>query len=632
MKICKLSFNPATLGALVLSIGLVVDDAIVILENIHKKIKEGSKPLQAAIDGTSELCLPIILITLTLAFVFLPTLFGEGPTRHEMRDFAIVISSAVIFSGINSLTLSPILSYLLMAKHKDNKWHQGVIDTVNNTYGRMLMFCLRFRVYIVTLVLALIALALFMMRDIQSETKPNISSRDVSITGRVFKQEDALQKEFFQDVTKTVSNILEQYRGKYYKFFYTSVDSGRLKITLMLKDNILNQRTVIIDNLLKELGDKAAGLSFSLNSDSLEKSVSFCITGEKSPEDLYYIGQKINEILKEKKLINSVWHSMQKSEGYNFQLDFNQIQNYNLDPERIQEMAHILFHYTSVGESSFVGDHKTYKTWIGSLKKYKYSTDHILNMVFPFPDRNESNKIIYVTLGELIKVSGHQSLTRKTRFMGYPSIGFTCGITNKATVGTVVDEIRKLQIAHVPFGTRVEFTGDARDYLSAKGNLIRMILFAILCIFLILAAQFESLISSFIVLTTAPLAFIGAVFAMKFFNLTFNVYTITGLITLTGLVTKHGILFVSTANGLRGTGTILSIIREAGVSRLNAVLMTTLAMVFGSIPLALSRSPSLVALRQMCIVIIGGLSIGTLLTIFFTPIVYYYFSRRNQIK
>jgi multidrug efflux pump len=633
MKIFKLSFNPSTLGALVLSIGLVVDDAIVILENIHKKIKEGLSPLQAAIAGTAELCLPIILITLTLAFVFLPTLFGEGPTRYEMKEFAIVISSAVIFSGINSLTLSPILSYLLMAKHNDNKWHQGIINKINKIYDNILIFCLKFRVYVAITVIFLITLAILLARNIQSETKPNISSNDVSLTGRVFKQEDALQKEFFQDVIKNVGNILEKYRGIYYKFFYTSVNAGRLQIHLLLKDDVLNKRTIVINKIIKELSHNISGLNFSLNSDSLEKSISFAVTGEKNPEDLYAIGEKLNQILREKGMIDSVWYSMQKSEGYNFKLDFNKIQSYNLDPDRVQEMVNILFHYTSVGESSFMGNHRTYKTWIGSLKKYKYSPHHILNMVFPFPDRNDGHKSIYITLGELIKVDNHKSLTKKSRFMGYPSISFTCGITAKATVGTVVEAIKKLQAAHVPFGTRIEFTNDARDYLSAKGNLIKMIIFAIICIFLILAAQFESLISSFVVLSTAPLAFMGAIFAMSIFKLTFNVYTITGLITLTGLVTKHGILFVSTANSLFFPGTsIINVIREAAVLRLNAVLMTTLAMIFGSIPLAISRSPSLTALRQMCIVIIGGLSLGTLLTIFFTPIVYYYFCRNSQVK
>lgn len=629
MVMLKLSFNPATLAALVLSIGLVVDDAIVILENIHKKILDGWDPLKAAIIATSELALPIILMTLTLAFVFLPTLFGEGPTKYELKEFALVISSAVIFSGINSLTLSPVLSYLFMANHKENYYHKKFMSGMDNIYKKILIKAFNWKKTILVIVGGLVVLFGGLSRDIPSENKPYIITEDVWLSGRIFRQENSVNKKFFFSYIEQLSKVLLKYKGVYYKYFYIEVDNGRMSARLMFYKKVIHKKQEIIDQLLKEINEEVPGIHFSLSSDSLEKKLSFNIVGEKSSDELHAIANKFSKTLQEEGLIKSVWVDNQKSDSYNFNLNFNRIQELNIDPAKVRELLPLLFHNTTLGDASFVKSPKNYSSWIGIDKEFKYNPTKILSMTFPFQDIRDNRKTTYVALGDLITISNIKTQTNKKRFMSYPSVQYSFELPRNVTIGMAVDRMNQLGF-YLPFGTRIEFVEEARDYLSSKGNLLKMIIFAILCIFLILSAQFESFIDGFLILMTAPLAFMGSVIVMKLFGLTFNVYTIIGLITLIGLITKHGILFVSTANGFFGQGTnIIHSIVEAAVTRLNAVLMTTLAMIFGSIPLAVSKSTAVAPLKQMSIILIGGIFIGTLMTLIVIPLLYYFLRRKK---
>ena len=627
----KLSFNPATLAALVLSIGLVVDDAIVILENIHKKIMEGKPPLEAAIETTSELCLPIILMTLTLAFVFLPTLFGEGPTRYELKEFAIVIASSVIFSGLNSLTLSPVLSYLFMANHKENHTHKKIMKSLDDGYKWILTKAFQWKRTILATVVGLFVVIVAASQTVPGENKPYIVTEDVWLSGTIMRQQNSVNKKYFYPYIKQISQILSKYKDKYYKFFYISIDNGRLSIRIMLYKKVIHRKKEILDDLIKELSDVVPGIMFNLSSDSLEKKVSFNLVGEKTTEELDAITDNITKTLKKEGLIKSVWTDNQKSDNYNFSLNFNKIQELNIDPAKVREMLPILFHNTTLGDASFVKSPKNYPSWIGVHKDFKYDPEKILSMSFAFEDVRDRRKTVYVALKDIINISSIRSNTSKRRFMAYPATQYTYELPKEVTIGMVVNRIKELNF-YLPFGTRIEFTDDARDYLNSKGNLLKMIIFAILCIFFILAAQFESLVDGILILMTAPLAFIGAVTVMKLFNLTFNVYTIIGLITLVGLITKHGILFVSTANDLVEKGMKKGpAIIEAAVSRLNPVVMTSLAMVLGCLPLAISNSTAVAPLRQMSLIIIGGILIGTMMTLIFIPILYYYLSRRKSL-
>jgi multidrug efflux pump len=629
MTVLKLSFNPATLAALVLSIGLVVDDAIVILENIHKKILDGLPPLKAAISATSELALPIILMTLTLAFVFLPTLFGEGPTKYELKEFAIVIASAVIFSGINSLTLSPVLSYLFMANHKENHYHKKFMKGMDNLYQKILINAFKFKEAILIIIGALVILFAVESRNIPSENKPFIITEDVYLSGRIFRQENSVNKKFFYSYVQQLSNVLSKYKGIYYKFFYIQVENGTMGARLMFYKKVIHKKQEILDKILKEINQEVPGIYFSLSSDSLEKKISFNIVGEKSSQELHAIANKFSKTLKDEGLIKSIWFDSQKSDSYNFNLNFNRIQELNIDPAKVREMLQLLFHNGTLGDTSFVKSPKNYPSWIGVQKEFKYNPDKILSMTFPFQDIRDHRKTTYVALGDLINISNIQTQTNKRRFMAYPSVQYSFELPRNVTIGMAVDRMNQLGF-YLPFGTRIEYIEEARDYLQSKGNLLKMIIFAILCIFLILSAQFESFIDGFLILMTAPLAFMGSVIVMKLFGLTFNVYTIIGLITLIGLITKHGILFVSTANSFFGQETnIIQSIIEASVLRLNAVLMTTLAMIFGSIPLAISSSTAIAPLKQMSIVLIGGIFIGTIMTLLVIPLLYYFF-RKNK--
>jgi multidrug efflux pump len=630
MLALKLSFNPATLAALVLSIGLVVDDAIVILENIHKKIMAGIAPLKAAIEATAELCLPIILMTLTLAFVFLPTLFGEGPTRYELKEFAIVIASSVIFSGINSLTLSPILSYLFMANHKENHTHKKVMKSIDDGYKWLLTKAFQWKKTILAIVGFLLVLIIALSQRIPGENKPYIVTEDVWLSGTILRQQNSVNKKYFYPYIQKIGNILSKYKGLYYKFFYISIENGRLSIRIMLFKKIIHRKKQILDDLTKELSEAVPGNMFNLSSDSLEKKVSFNMVGEKTSEELDAITENITKTLKQEGLIKSVWTENQKSDNYNFSLNFNKIQELNIDPARVKELLPILFHNTTLGDASFVKSPKNYPSWIGVHKDFKYDPEKILSMSFGFEDVRDRRKITYVALKDLIAVSSVRTSTNKRRFMAYPSTQYTYELPKEVTVGMVVNRIEQLKF-YLPFGTRIEFTDDARDYLNSRGNLLKMIIFAILCIFFILAAQFESLMDGFLILMTAPLAFMGAVTVMKMFSLTFNVYTIIGLITLVGLITKHGILFVSTANELveQGIQRKTAII-EGAVSRLNPVIMTSLAMVLGCLPLAISQSTAVAPLKQMSLIIIGGVILGTFMTLIVIPLLYYYLSRRGR--
>jgi multidrug efflux pump subunit AcrB len=240
----------------------------------------------------------------------------------------------------------------------------------------------------------------------------------------------------------------------------------------------------ILDELIKELSAVVPGIMFNLSSDSLEKKVSFNLVGEKTTEELDAITDNITKTLKKEGLIKSVWTDNQKSDNYNFSLNFNRIQELHIDPAKVREMLPILFHNTTLGDASFVKSPKNYPSWIGVHKNFKYDPEKILSMTFHFEDTRDRRKLVYVALKDIININSIRSNTSKRRFMAYPSTQYTYELPKEVTIGMVVNRMKELNF-YLPFGTRVEFTDEARDYLNSKGNLLKMIIFAILCIFFI---------------------------------------------------------------------------------------------------------------------------------------------------
>ena len=639
MYICGFSINVLTLLAVVLATGLVVDDGIVVTENIFKKIEEGLSPFEAAIKGSNEIFFAVISISVTLAAVFLPVVFLEGFVGRLFREFGIVIGSAVLISAFVSLTLTPMLNAYLMKRtgtKKSKFYHmtEPYFVKLNDSYAANLNKFLSRRWLAAPIILICIGLIVLFWNLLPKETAPydDRSAVSVNVTtpeGSSFEYTDR----FILKLTNMINDSIPEkkvmltvtspgYGGR-------STNSGFLR--LGLSDPADREKTQ------QEVAAKITKMTkqFSEGKTVVTQQPTISV-GRRGGLPISYIIQAQNfEKLREK--VPAFMEEVNKSPVFSMadvNLKFNKPEiNLTIDREKAQALGLSVIDVAQALQlglsgqrfSYFFMDGKQYQV-IGQFDRGDRKDPLDLSSVYV---RNATGELIQ--LDNLItsrEESSPPQLYRNNRFI---AATVSAGLAPGQSVGDGIDEMNRIRDKVLDDTFSTDLSGESRDFQESSSNTMFAFGLALLLVYLILSAQFESFKDPVIIILTVPMAVAGAFLSLWLFGQSWNIFSQIGTIMLIGLVTKNGILIVEFANQLKENGkSVQDAIREASVSRLRPILMTSLAIAIGALPIAMALGAAAKSRMGMGIVIVGGTIFSLILTLFVIPAIYSYWSKEHK--
>ncbi len=625
MYAAGLTVNTLTLLAMVLAIGLVVDDAIVVLENIYRHIEEGMKPFEAAIKGAREIGFAVIAMTLTLAAVYAPIAFTPGRTGRLFLEFAVTLAGAVIVSGFVALTLTPMMcSKLLRHSGRSNifaRLIEGFLGGLERGYGGSLAVALRLRWLVLLLALGVGAAGGWLFTQMKSELSPTEDRGTIIINGSAPEGASfAYTQRYASQAEELLAGVPEL---RSYLMIVGPGDVTRFLSFARLKDwserSVSQQQIVqqIAPRLRKIAGVQAfASSPASLGVRSFGKPFQFVIQSSASYEELNALAQKLVERLKDNPGLTDLDTDMRLNKPeVEVEIDRNRVADLGLD-------------------ISVIG--RTLETLLGGRNVTTFrigSQQYDVTVALPASERTSPETLSQIFVkgrnGEMVQLSN--IVTAKVgvaprdlgRFNQLRAITIQANLAPGYTLGEAIQAVEQAAAEVLPQGTLTDLTGQAREFRDASSNLALVFVMALAFIYLVLSAQFESFRDPVMIMVSVPLSMTGALGALWLTGGTLNVYSQIGLVTLIGLITKHGILIVDFANRLQTEGTERrAAILEAARLRLRPILMTTAAMILGAIPLALATGAGAESRQQIGWVIVGGMSLGTLLTLFVVPCVY----------
>lgn len=639
MYVCGFSINVLTLLAIVLATGLVVDDGIVVTENIFKKVEEGMSPIEAAIKGSNEIFFAVISISITLAAVFLPIIFLEGFVGRLFREFGIVIGAAVLISAFVSLTLTPMLNAYLMkgGKQKRSKFYEMTepfYENLNKGYASSLVVFMKRKWLSFPILIACMGLIFLFYKILPKETAPydDRSMLRVSVTGQEgasFEYMDRYMQELSQLITDSIpekkASIIVTAPG----FGAASVNTGFARVALVdPSEREKSQREIAND--LNKWTKQYSGVRTLVSEQptiAVNKRGGLPIQFIIQAQNFQKLEEKIPEFMEEasKDPTFSV---------VDINLKFNKPEIYvNINREKAQSLGISVIDVAQTLQLSLSGQRfgyfmmngKQYQV-IGQFDKKDRETPVDLTSIFV---KNNAGDLIQldnvVTVEEM---SSPPQLYHNNRYM---SATVSAGLAPGKSISDGIEAMERIgaQVLDETFTT--DLGGESRDFAESNSNTMFAFGLALLLIFLILAGQFESFVDPLIIILTVPMAVAGALFSLWLFGQTWNIFSQIGTVMLIGLVTKNGILIVEFANQLRERGmSKAKAIMEASESRLRPILMTSLTLALGAMPIALSIGAASTSRMGMGIVIVGGTLFSLVLTLYVIPAVYLMWSKERK--
>ncbi|HJV93224.1 MAG TPA: efflux RND transporter permease subunit [Azonexus sp.] len=619
------TINTLTLLALVLAIGLVVDDAIVVLENIYRHIEEGMPRMQAALQGSKEIGFAVVAMTLTLAAVYAPVAFMTGRTGKLFIEFALTLAGAVLVSGFVALTLSPMMcSILLKHEEKHSKAFlviEGFLNWLNVGYKRILSAALNRRWLVMLGFVAVAVSCVFLLKVLKSELAP-IEDRGVILGA--FSGPDGATLDYTEKYARQIEGIYAQTRDVERFFVVAGNPTVSQGVSFVgLSDWSERKRNSVA--IAKELFPKFAAipgvLAFPITPPSLgqsprERPINFVIATSASYEDLQQMtGLFLGELAKNPGLTN-----------VDTDLKLNK-------PElsvlvKRDKAADMGIPVDSIG--------RTLETLLGGREVTRFKRDgEQYDVIVQVADVDRSNpddiRDIYargrdgsmISLDNLVSINETIAPRELNHFSQRRAVTISANLAPGYTMGEALSAMDAIAAKVLKPGYAVDYNGQSREFRQSSSSLALTFGLALAFIYLVLAAQFESFRDPFIIMLTVPLSMAGALLALWLSGGTLNVYSQIGLVTLVGLITKHGILIVEFANQLQEKGLELkAAVIESAALRLRPILMTTGAMVLGAVPLALATGAGAESRQQIGWVIVGGLLLGTFFTLFVVPTVY----------
>ena len=633
MYLFGFSINTLTLLAMVLAIGLVVDDSIVMLENIWRHIERGERPVDAAIKGAREIGFAVIAMTLTLAAVYVPIGFMQGATGRLFTEFALALAGAVLVSGFVALTASPMMCsrWLKRSEHHNLVYHAGerVLDAINDGYRRALGAALAVRPLVLLAGLAVAGSGYWLFTHLDTELAPY---EDQSTLIVLFKAPEGSTISYMDKYARQVEAIVAQVPEIETLFVvsgYPVINSGIAVAHLLPWDQRTRSQQEIAASMRDEVLAVPGITAFPTSRPPLGRS----------PRDkpINIVIQTTQPYTELQKMVDRFMAEAAKSpalDNLDTDLELNKPQ---LRIEVDRDKA------ASLGISGETLGHAL-QTFLGGQQVTRFKLDgKQYDVIVQVADRFRVSPVdvprLYVRgasglvqLGNLVRVHETVAPSELNHFNQLRAATITANLAPGAGMGAALDNLQEVAKRVLPASAQIDYGGQTREFLRSTGGVYVTFALALAFIYLVLAAQFESFRSPFIIMLTVPLSIAGGLLALWLDGSTLNIYSQVGLVTLIGLITKHGILIVEFANQNRERGLdAFDAVREAAVTRLRPILMTTGAMVFGALPLAIAEGAGAESRQDIGLVIVGGLLVGTFFTLFVIPSVYTYLVGRKPV-
>ncbi len=625
------SINLLTLLALVLAIGLVVDDAIIVVENVDRHMRQGATPLDAALIAARELGSPILAMTIVLVAVYVPIGFQGGLTGALFTEFAFTLAGAVTVSGVVALTLSPMMCSRFFNQEQDNSRFVHAIDrtfeSIRQTYQRMLHSLLTTLPVMIVMGGLLIVLLLVMFKMSKSELAPEEDQGIVLSQVVGSPTATAEQMLTYADQVFQIGKSMPEYRQMFQITGVPTLNAGIGGVPFKPWDQRARSAHQIQQDLQerwnKVAGARVAAFQFPPLPGSSGLPVQFVITTTEPFANLNEVAQQVLD----KARASGKFYFLDSD----LKIDKPQA-TVTVDRDKITALGLTQQDVGNALSAALGGGYVNYFS-IGG-RSYK-----VIPQVLQTDRLNPSQVLDYyikTPTGSMFPVSTVASLKYEvvpesiTRFQQLNSV--TLSGVSGSSQGDVLQFMRDTVKQVAPTGYTVDYSGQSRQYMQESGGFLVTMLFAVIIVFLALAALFESFRDPIVILVSVPLALFGAMIFIFLGFSTMNIYTEVGLVTLMGLISKHGILIVEVANQLRGTGlSKLEAIVGAATIRLRPILMTTAAMVFGVVPLVIAFGAGAAGRHAMGLVIFTGLSIGTLFTLFVVPAMYMFLASNRIV-
>ncbi|MFH6988154.1 efflux RND transporter permease subunit [Flavobacterium collinsii] len=633
------SINVLTLLAIVLATGLVVDDGIVVTENIFKKVEEGMSPIEAAIKGSNEIFYAVISISVTLAAVFLPVIFLEGFVGRLFREFGVVIGAAVLISAFVSLTLTPMLNAYLMkgGEQKKSKFYvrtEPFFEKLNSGYADSLNRFIAKKWLSFPILIACFGLIYLFFTILPKETAPyddrsSVTMRMTTPEGSTYEYTDR----FMQEISRLVDDSIPEKKVSLVitapGFGASATNSGFIRLSLVEPDQRKRSQKDIADQLTKMTKRYPDAKTSVIQQPTIA-------VNRRGGLPIQYIIQAPNfEKLREK--IPVFMEEVGKSDVFSVtdvNLKFNKPEiNVSIDREKAESLGISIIDIAQTLQLSlsgqrfgyFIKNGKQYQV-IGQFDQKDRSKPLDLTSMFV---KNKSGELIQ--MDNVVKIEEQSNPPQLYHNNRYMSATVSAGLAPGKSISDGIQEMDRVKAKVLNDTFTTDLSGESRDFVESSSNTSFAFGLALLLIFLILAAQFESFIDPLIIILTVPMAVAGALFSLWLFNQTWNIFSQIGTVMLIGLVTKNGILIVEFANQLREQGKPkLEAILEASEARLRPILMTSLAIALGALPIAMSLGAASTSRIGMGVVIVGGTIFSLALTLFVIPAIYLMWSKARK--
>ena len=631
MSLAGFSVNTLTLLALVLAIGLVVDDAIVMLENIYRHIEEGMVPFQAAIKGAREVGFAIIAMTMTLVAVYAPLAFAPGRTGRLFTEFALALAGAVVVSGLVALTLSPMMSSLLLKHNPKPNWFDRSMErglqSLTRGYGRALDWTLLHRWLVILVMLGSAVVSWAVLRDIKRELSP-MEDRGVVLVQ--LSGPDGATLEYTNRYAQAIERVGQGF-PEFDRIFANIGNPTVAQGNVFLRTKPWEERSRTTIEMAREMTPRVAGLpgvtAFPITPPSLgqgftQRPINFVIITSESYQNLAQTVRVFqDELAKNPGFVQVDTDLRLNKPEIKLEVDRERAADMGVSVEAIARTVETVLGGRRV--TRFKRDNEQYDVIVQTAASGRDAPEDI-EKVF-VRGRGE----VMVPLSALVKIREVVVPRELNHFGQRRSATITSNLSADYSVGEALDFMDATAKKVLKPGYATDLNGISREFRSSSDSLTLVFALALLFIFLVLAAQFESFVDPFVIMLSVPLSMAGALLALQWSGGSLNVFSQIGLITLVGLITKHGILIVEFANKLREQGLdTLTAIKKSATQRLRPIMMTTGAMVLGALPLALATGAGAESRKQIGWVIVGGMSLGTLLTIFVVPTMYTLLARK----
>ena len=632
MYIAGFSINVLTMLAVVLSVGLVVDDAIVMTENIYIRIEQGMNPMEAGIEGSKEIFFAVISTTVTLVAVFMPIVFMEGTSGRLFREFSFVVAGSVIISSFAALTFTPMLATKILKKREKQQWFyrktEPFFNGLNNIYEKSLNLFLKARWIALPLTIGMFALIWHLWGKIPEEMAPLEDRSQITINTRGAEGVSyEYMRDYTEDIAQLVDSIVPDAKSVTSR---VSSNSGNIRITL----NDIAERDYtqmeVAEKLTAAVSKKTKARAF------VQQQSSF--GGRRGSMPVQYVIQatsieKLQEVLPE--FLKRV-HDNPTFKMADVDLKFSSPEvrvNINRDKAGImgasvRDVAETLQYGLSGQRMGYFHMNGKQYEIIGQVNRDQRNTTTDVKSIYIRSDEGEMIQLD--NLVEFVESVSPPKLYHYNRFL---SATVSAGLAEGKTIGNGLDEMDKIAEEVLDESFRTALAGDSKEFRESSSSLMFAFILALVLIYLILAAQFESFKDPFTIMLTVPLAIAGALLFMDWGGITMNIFSQIGIIMLIGLVAKNGILIVEFANQKQESGEgKMDAIKSASLQRLRPILMTSASTVLGLLPLAIATGEGANQRIAMGTAVVGGMLVSTILTMYIVPAIYSYISTERKKK